>query len=222
MTTPGKTSALRKAGLAIWGMLTLILAFTAVLLAREMLSGPVRRHDSGEPASSGSPAALEANKPTYRKVDLYFASRDGRMLAPETREIGFSAYTVDNCRQALEELVLGPRGALTPIVSPKTEVYAVYLLGDGELVVNLSMDLLPSQQRSTSSEALMVYGMVNTLTQSILEGAQEGPVRTVRILVEGSPVDQSVLGTSHLDLSGAIAPEPQWFMASESSGNADD
>ena len=221
MTTPKRIGAFKKAGLAIWGMLTLILVFTAVLMAKEMLQRPASQSAAQEPGPNTNASSLDTKTPAYRKVDVYFASKDGRLLVAETRELAVSSYTVDNCREALHELILGPRSTLTPIISPKTEVYALYLLAGGELVINLSMDLLPSRQRSTSSEALMVYGIVNTLTQPALEGAQEGPVRTVRILVEGSPVDQSVLGTSHLDLSVALSPDPQWLMPSASPENGD-
>ena len=89
------------------------------------------------------------------------------------------------------------------------KVRAVYLLPDGELVVDFSYELAQDHQKSTSAEALLVYGVANTLTQAAVKGEREQAVRTVRFLVEGSTPHEWF--ECHLDLSEAVAPNPRWI-----------
>ncbi|MBN2310191.1 MAG: GerMN domain-containing protein, partial [Candidatus Hydrogenedentes bacterium] len=170
---------------------------------------------SNEPLPTPAPAIVEPQPVEMRELVLYFASPDGLLLAPESRQVRYSGHTVDTCRAIVEALVEGPRELLTPILPPSTQVYAVYLLDDGELVVDFSIELVSRQKRSASAEALMAYGLANTLTQSGVAGAEGGPVRSVRILVEGASPEQSFPGQGHLDLSRPIAPDPLWLLPPE-------
>ena len=65
----------------------------------------------------------------------------------------------------------------------------IYLLEDGELVVDFSGEIVSEHLRFSSAamECLMIYGVVNTLTQDALRGPEDLPVRRVRFLFEGRP-----------------------------------
>ncbi len=208
-------SAFKKATLAAWGMLTLTLAFCVILLVYEMTQQGQNPLAISNPPLIPPPQSVPpvAEIQEMKEIPLYFGSQDSRLLTGELRNVPMSPYTVDNCRVVLQELIAGPRNALTPIVPQSTQVHAVYLLDNGELVLDFSIDLLSRQRRSASAEALMVYGIVNTLTQPEVAGPEEGPVHTVRFLVEGAPAEESLPRHSHLALSHPIAPNPDWFEA---------
>lgn len=223
MSTGERSSAFKKATLAAWGMLTLTLAFCVILLIYEMTQ------QGRNPLAISNPPLIPPPQPVVpvvetqemKEIPLYFGSHDSRLLVGELRSIPMSPYTVDNCRTILEELIAGPQDALTPIVPQSTQVHAVYLLENGELVADFSIDLLSRQRRSASAEALMVYGIVNTLTQPEVAGPEEGPVHSVRFLVEGAPAEESLPRYSHLALSHPIGPNPDWFEARQAAQAGD-
>lgn len=218
-----RASFFKRAAFTAWAMLTLVLAFCVVLLVYEMVQqgqNPLAISNEPIPQETLKPAA-EEEKTELREVALYFADQDARSLVPENREIPASRYTVDTCRAVLEELIAGPQGQLTPILPPSTQVYAMYLLEDGELVVDFSIDLVSRQKRSAAAEALMTFGVANTLTQAAVQGAGDGSVRAVRFLVEGAAPDKSLSGQQHLDLSAPIEPDSRWLAAQAPAMNSD-
>jgi len=79
-------------------------------------------------------------------------------------------------------------------------VRALFLLPGGRLVVDLSGPVTAGS--GTSTEALRVYGLVDTLAANFPE------VRSVRILVEGRQVE-TLLG--HLDLSQPLPPQREFL-----------
>jgi hypothetical protein len=194
-------------------MLTLTLAFCVILLVYEMMQQGQNPLAISNPPLLPPPQSVPplVEHREMREIPLYFASTDSRLLVGELRSVPMSPHTVDNCRAILEELVAGPHQPLTPIVPPSTQVHAVYLLENGELVVDFSIDLLSRQQRGASAEALMIYGIVNTLTQPEVAGPEEGPVHSVRFLVEGAPPEESLPRYSHLALSYPIGPSSDWL-----------
>ena len=88
---------------------------------------------------------------------------------------------------------------------------SLYLLEGGELVMDFSiqLELEARKRKSASLEALMVYGIANTLTQPDVKGADEPAVSTVRFLIEGSAPRESF--PAHVDLSGPVAPDTGWL-----------
>jgi hypothetical protein len=226
MTAPTRAERRRalwsRVFVAAWAMVTCILVFCVLLLVYELYQeGRVPAVRPKRDAVASSPAIQLDNPAATQEVILYFATADGKQLAGEMGRVEFGDLTVENCRRALEALARGPRGALTPILpttlKPETLIRGVYLLDDGELVIDLSMELEREFRRvkSASLESLMVYGIVNTLTQASLLGsgdekrqAQVVP-KKVRFLVEGSPPRESF--PAHLDMSAPIAPDPRWI-----------
>jgi hypothetical protein len=208
---------MRQTMLTLWSMITLVLLFTVVLLARELIRqghNPLAIAETSAERGAAQRRAAPAGQGT-REVQLYFASEDGRFLVPEVRRFELSGPTQDNCRHILQALVEGPRQALTPILPPTTRIRALYLLSGGELVVDFSQELKTDETRprSLSAESLMIYGIANTLALNNVQGSDGQAVRTVRFLFEGSDWNDSF--HEHLDLSRPIGPNTRWVMMTQ-------
>lgn len=221
MSVEQRRDILRKLLLAVWSMATLVLLFCVVLLVREMIRTgrdplaalrPEPRPQPGQPAPVGP---LDTT-PGTRDLTLYFANADAHGLAPETRSLEHGDSTVENCRGALKALIAGPKKPLTPILPANTQIRGLYLLEGGEMVVDFSRELISERGRftSASTEALMVQGVVNTLTQEAVRGKAGPPVQRVRFLFEGSPPYETF--PAHIDLSDPVAPDRDWIAAAAS------
>jgi hypothetical protein len=136
-------------------------------------------------------------------VELFFASTDGRTLAAEKRSIECGSSTIENCRAALAALIAGSQTGLTALLPPTAKTRALYMLPEGELVVDFSSEVKMAHARlkSASLEAMFAYGVTQTVTQSALQGTQGGTVRRVRLLFDGEPQDTF---PAHLDVTGAL------------------
>ncbi len=216
MTPAEKTSVFRQLFLTLWAMTTLVLCFVVGLLINEMLKGGTDPMAAFVPAMEEDTdtihqAASEINALGTKAAVLYFTDGDGRWLTPEPLTIEFKNHTVENCRTVLNDLLKGPQSELLfPVLPEQTEVRALYLRPDGELIVDLSSEMLTAQNRPRSAEmeALMVYGIINTLVQPDLQGPEDVAVRTVRFLFDGATPQESF--PSHLDLSASLEPDLHW------------
>lgn len=217
MSSNDRNDVFKKLFFSIWAMLTLILFFTVALLVNEMIrqgQDPLGFLETETQAAGLTPApSVPAPPGSEREVLLYFSSPDGNALAPERRRIALTQSTTENCRLLLQALISGPRDMLSPILPGTARIRALYLLEDGELVVDLSRELLAehAQFKSMTLEALMFYGMVNTVTQSIVKGEEEPAVQRVRFLIEGLPPQE--IFPAHLDLARPLGPNPRWVAA---------
>jgi len=205
-----KPSMFRRVFFAIWGMATLILFLTVGLLVLEMSQrgqNPLTIVSEAEPPPRNEITTTD-QETEYVNVLLYFTNPDGQDLMPERRSIRYSTSTADNCKRALQELLAGPRNELLPIVPPDTDVRAAFLVDNGRLVVNFSHDLRVGALNSASAEALMIYGIVNTVSQPLLVGKDGKRVNSVQFLVEGTV--QADQFPAHFDLSEPVKPDPLW------------
>lgn len=205
-----KPSMFRRVFFAIWGMATLILFLTVGLLVLEMSQRgqqPLTIISEMEPPPKRE---VRTNDQTtdYRNVLLYFTNPDGHDLATERRSIRFTTSTADNCKRALKELMSGPREELLAIVPPDTDIRAAFLLDDGRLVIDFTQNLKVGALSSASAEALMIYGIVNTVTQPELVGNDGKRVNSVQFLVEGTV--QTDQFPAHFDLSEPVEPDSRW------------
>lgn len=215
-----KPSMLRRVFFAIWGMATLILFVTVTLLVVEMSQrgqDPLAIVSETEPPPKPQTRSMD-EAADYANVALYFAGADGHNLAAERRSIRISTSTAENCKRALQELMAGPREELFSIVPPDTNVLAAFLLDGGQLVINFTRDMKVGALNSATAEAMMIYGIVNTVCQPDLVGGDGKRVNAVQFLIEGEV--QSDQFPAHFDLSEPIEPDPQWT-ASAAAARAD-
>lgn len=210
MSTPSKTRKIaRSALLSIWGLITLILVFTVSLLMYEMYQqgqSPIAISLGPTTSSTKEPAKSIAPQLASHEVQVFFASRTGTALQTETHRLSLSETTVENCRAALALLIDGPDlPKLAPVMSNKTRIRGMYLLENGELVIDFSRELEAGHIKSASAEMLMVNAIANTLCQSVLKGSNDLAVRSVRFLFEGSPYQHTF--PAHIDLSEPVVPK---------------
>ncbi len=217
MKSSRRATYFKRALLIAWGMFTLVLVLCIGILVLEMIQRGQNPLESIEtpPVAAAPTPPVAASTPT-EEILLYFTDRAGRFLVPDTGSIPFSDSTVQNCRHALNALIKGPRenDSLLPIISSATKVRALYLLDNGELVIDFSRELIVEhmQIRSASLEALLVYGIVQTLAQPALQGAKGTKVSQVRFLVEGA----APTFPAHIDVSEPIVPNRRWVATPES------
>jgi hypothetical protein len=220
MASPWKTDIVRTFFLSLWGLLTLVLLFLVMLLVNEMLKSgqdPLDSLRATPEAASAPQPARPATALGQRDVQLFFADADGRFLAPQSLPIEITDSTVENCRNALNALMLGPKETGSPCISPAVQVRALYLLDGGELVLDFSREFISEHVRvkSATVESLLVQGVVATVSQGPLQSKGEPAVRKVRFLVEGSAPPESF--PAHIDLSDAIEPDSLWQSADSAS-----
>ncbi len=212
MADPQKPSFFRKAGLAAWAMFTLILVFCVLLLANELMKSGTSPLDLSKIEEKENSVLVQGptSSSQLTNVPIYVISADGAALVREGRSIPFGEYTVDNCRAALDELKKPTQNiGCSPVLPQIAEYNALFLLPSGELVIDFKLTWQNAVPKSASAESLMVYGVVNTLMQADLKGANSEQVKSVRFLFEGqAPTD---LFPVHLDLSAPITPDPQWI-----------
>jgi len=220
----GRVGFFQRAFLFVWAMVTLVLVFVLFLLMSEMAQqgrtvldttpAETVRRDSEVPT-----AARESGTPTPIRAALYFTDASGRGLVVEERELPLGESTVQNCRMLLNALISGPRQH-APVMPTETQVRGVYLVDGTELVIDFTSDLLFGLPRSTSAEALMVYAVVNTVTQNAAAGPEDAPVRSVRFLVDGAPPKESIgQFEGHLNFSVPFNRQADWLPTSEGSAS---
>ena len=159
-----------------------------------------------------APADPQALSQELRDTQLYFASEDGRFLVAEARRLTLADDTIANCHAALDALIAGPEGVLTPVVPPATRVRGMFLMESGELIVDLSMEAITGLRRmaSVSTEMLFLQGIVHTLTDPELRGADASQVTRVRFLIEGAAAEES-FKDAHCNWAHALPRDSQWL-----------
>lgn len=205
--------------LGVWAVITLILIFCVALLMNEMSRQGMElpTFDFGT-TSNGATNTVRPTTSSIREVSLFFANADGARLARETADLTLSSSTANNCRLLVERLIEGPRTLEhLPIVPPATVVRGVYLIGDGELVIDLSREAGQDLPEGALTEGLFFYGIVGTVTQPFAAG-DEGPVRSVRFLFEGAPPQDRF--PKHIDASAPLMPHDSWFRETDTTGGA--
>lgn len=206
-----RTEILRRIFYAAWGLATVLLVFVVALLVfvlfRQEHAPVLPEQETYAPAKT--PDEDFSEKAETRDIDLYFADNHGLRLVAEKTPIEFTEFTTENCRRAAEALIAGPQGDLSPIISPDTRVRGVYLMPDGELVIDFTLDLAMQVKKTASAslESLMIYGIVNTLAQDALKGPREPAVKTVRLLMEGSTREAFPV---HVDVTEPFQPDLRW------------
>jgi hypothetical protein len=205
-TTP--RNIVRTALLSLWGLITLILVFMLAMIIYDRYQqglDPLAFVIDDEKFSTAQLAKVtkEVVPEKISEVNIYFAAVDSMYVRPESHHLALGESTARNCEVALQHIIDGPMtGQLAPVVSNKTEVRALYLMENGELVIDFSRSLESGHIKSTTAELLMIRSITQTLFQESLRGAKDLRVSSIRFLFEGTPYQQSF--PAHIDLSEPI------------------
>jgi hypothetical protein len=198
---------MRSAFYALWGVLTLVLLFTATFLFLR-LSQTESGYETTSKPSQGETGLRDDSAKTERPlVRLYFAHPTQLRLVAEDRPFSLTAETRENCRAAIRAMTEGPSAGASPVLPPATRVRAIYLLDSGELIVDFTRDIDAPALHSAGAEWLVAQALAHTLTQPGIQGAADRPVTSVRLLYEGSPAEEGFPG--HISLPGPIRPDPR-------------
>lgn len=206
----------RAAVLAAWGVATLVLLFLVLILGYELYN---RGEEVAESVSLGAglvPAAPTVSEPTgvETSIQLYFGSPYSSGLRAETRLVALTDDTVANCKAAFAALAAGPRTEAIPALAATARVRAMYLMPEGDLVVDLARDVDVPGMRSASAEMLMVRSLAMTLSQPVLRAGNTPPIKRVRFLFEGAPTGSHF--PEHIKLDFPIEPESTWIVPARS------
>jgi len=134
-----------------------------------------------------------------RGILLYFSDGESEYLIGEKREILKRDEVEEEAKDAINELIKGPKGKLIPTLPPQTKLLGLELGGDGVAKVNFNKALSKDHPGGSSAEMITLYSIVNSLTLNFSQ------IKRVQILIEGKAVE-SIAG--HLSLRGAVPPKP--------------
>lgn len=131
------------------------------------------------------------------EITLYFASGDGKGLEPEIRVIERSEGVA---RAAMTELIAGPTpgNGLLPTIPQGTSLLDINVKEDGLCIVDFSSELLGDVSGEVIDDNLMVYSIVNTLTEF-------PTVERVEFRIEGQAVE--TIG-KNISASAPLYPDP--------------
>lgn len=211
-----RLTVMQKLVLSLWAMGTLVLLFLVVLLVREIAANgrdPIGAFELTEEEQVQRPPTSRTTSLGTREVLLYFSAPDGHSLATEKRVLPFSNSTVENCKTVLTALIEGPQTGANPILPKTVKVKSLFLLENGEMVINFSRELQSEHARFSSAtlESMMVQGIAHTVAQSALHEGQTPRVHRVRFLIEDAPPSEAF--PAHIDLAEPVAPDTHWLTA---------
>lgn len=132
-------------------------------------------------------------------VTLYFSEEEGEYLVGEKREIPKKESVEEEAKEAIIELIRGPRGELIPTLPSQTELLGLQLDQRGLARVNFNRALTKNHPGGSSAEMMTVYSVVNSLTSNFPN------IKRVQFLVEGKQVE-TIAG--HLSLRQSVPPKP--------------
>lgn len=122
--------------------------------------------------------------PSARQLRLYFVGETGRYLVSENHSLTLDEDAAAD-RYVMEELLRGPYSPELSSALPEGTGLLSCATEDGVCTVDLSAEFYDARPETALGERLAVYSIVNSLTAL-------PQVDSVRILVEGQPVERYV------------------------------
>ena len=132
-------------------------------------------------------------------VLLYFSDREDEYLVGEKREILKRDKVDEEAKEAIIELIKGPKGKFVPTLPLRTKLLTLRVNDKGVAEVNFNKALSKDHPGGSSAEMMSVYSIVNSL---ILNFPQ---IKKVKILIEGK-TGETIAG--HLSLDQPISSKP--------------
>ena len=190
----GQKKSQRKSGVGRFFLFLIIIGvglFLAYQFRQEIF-------DSLKPLLEKKPEKKTAVK-EKKIVTLYFSEEEGEYLVGEKREIPKKESVEEEAKEAIIELIRGPRGELIPTLPSQTELLGLQLDQRGLARVNFNRALTKNHPGGSSAEMMTVYSVVNSLTSNF------PTIKRVQFLVEGKQVE-TIAG--HLSLRQSVPPKP--------------
>ena len=131
-----------------------------------------------------------------KEVVIFFSDSKGEYLVGEKREISKKKEVKEEAKEAIIELIRGPKGKLIPTLPPRTKLLSLQISDAGLAKVNFSPALSKDHPGGSTGEMMTVYSIVNSLTLNFQE------IKRVQILIDGKPIDTIV---GHLSLGEPIS-----------------
>jgi spore germination protein GerM len=134
-----------------------------------------------------------------KEIVLYFSDIEGEYLIGEKRHILKRSEVKEEVKEAIIELIKGPKGKLTPTLPHRTKCLNLKFDEKGVAIVNFNRALSKDHPGGSSAEIMTTYSIVNSLTLNFPQ------IKKVQILVEGKPIE-TIAG--HLSLKQPIPSNP--------------
>jgi len=132
-------------------------------------------------------------------IALFFSAWGGDYLLPEKRNIFYTTSVTDQAKQAIIELINGPkRKYLIATIPSGTSLRELYLEPEGTAYIDLSREFIEKHWGGSRGEIITLYSIINTLTINFPS------IQQAKILVEGKEVD-SLAG--HINLHQSFRPD---------------
>lgn len=122
---------------------------------------------------------VDKDKPVLIKV--FFGSTERQRLEAEARTIYETERRADQAKQAVLELLKGPRSALVAVVPPGTQLKELYIDEAGTAYVDMSKEISSKHPGGVLAERLTIAAIVNTLTYNFPD------INHIRLFVDGEP-----------------------------------
>ena len=134
-----------------------------------------------------------------RGILVYFSDGESEYLIGEKREILKRDEVEEEVKDAINELIKGPKGKLIPTLPPQTKLLGLELGEDGVAKINFNRALSKDHPGGSSAEMMTLYSIVNSLALNFSQ------IKRVQILIEGKAVE-TIAG--HLSLRQPVPPKP--------------
>ncbi|MCL2168827.1 MAG: GerMN domain-containing protein [Defluviitaleaceae bacterium] len=147
-------------------------------------------------------------EPTLTQFVLYFPDEQMMDLIAETRYIHIDELIAERYEFLVEALMQGPRDeGLSPAFITIPTLNRASRSAD-MVFVDFAPDFITGFTGGTTAEEMMIFSLVNTLTE--LSG-----VRAVQILIDGQPVTYEMQGAFHMNLSQPIERNEYLILTNE-------
>jgi spore germination protein GerM len=134
-----------------------------------------------------------------KEIVLYFSDLEGEYLIGEKRHILKRDEVKEEAKEAIIELIKGPKGKFTPTLPSRTKCLNLKLDEKGVAIVDFNRALSKDHPGGSSAEIMTTYSIVNSLTLNFPQ------IKQVQIFVEGKPIE-TIAG--HLSLKQPIPSNP--------------
>ncbi|MBN2134218.1 MAG: GerMN domain-containing protein [Acidobacteria bacterium] len=189
------------------GKLHLIYILISLLLISSLISCGKDDNKSSDDGYKYKDADVELDK---KQVKLYFPSAVDGLLHEEIVSVFDTEFITDQAKQTINALIKGPYTNLARIIPSNTKLREIYLDQRGIAYIDFSTEITLGLQGGTDNEMLLIYSIVNTLTENFED------IKKVHILVDGREI---ISLTGHIDLSVPFKDRPDMIYVPSAEGD---